>query len=256
MRHRYEKTEIESLESQVQLARACFRTIYTIIGIVIVILMAVLVSSIYDMYKYSYRGIETVEYHDFDSLEAINKDVVAWITMDGTSVDHPVVQGVDNFEYLDKDFYGETYAGGTVFLDSGNTRDLSDKYNILHGHHMAQGAMFGTLEKYLKEDFFRNNRTGTLLTKDASYALQVVGAGTFDAYDLSIYSVSDKSRMPVELVDRCTFKRRIDFGKEDQLLALSTCSGDMSNSRIVVLCRMRLKKESNGGTDEKEKEER
>lgn len=250
MRKKSKMTELESLERQVELTRSFFKNIYMIIALVILLIMIILFCSIYDMYKYTYRGIDTVAYRDFATLEGINKDIVAWVTMDGTSTDHPVVQGRDNFEYLDKDFYGEDYAGGTVFLDAGNSRDLSDRYNIIHGHHMAQGAMFGTLEKYLKEDFFRNNRTGTLLTRDGSYSLQVAGVGTFDAYNLAVYSVADKSRMPMELIDKCTFKRQIAFEDGDRMVALSTCSGDMSNNRIVVFCRMRSS--TSGGNDEKE----
>ena len=68
--------------------------------------------SYYDMYRFTRAGIGVVEYRDFAALRQINPDVAAWLTLDGTHVDHPVVKGTDNFEYLDRDFYGKTYAGG------------------------------------------------------------------------------------------------------------------------------------------------
>lgn len=37
---------------------------------------------------------------DFAALESINSDCVAWIRIDGTEIDYPVVQGHDNSFYL------------------------------------------------------------------------------------------------------------------------------------------------------------
>ncbi len=33
----------------------------------------------------------------------MNPDVCGWLTLDHTKIDYPVVQGTDNFEYLEKD---------------------------------------------------------------------------------------------------------------------------------------------------------
>ena len=80
-----------------------------------------------------------------EELLAINPDVRGWLTIDGTHVDYPIVQGEDDMEYVNKDVYGEFSLSGTAFLDSENTSDFSDCYNLLFGHHMANGAMFGVL---------------------------------------------------------------------------------------------------------------
>ena len=44
----------------------------------------------------------------FAELRAVNADVCAWVTLDGTGVDYPVVQGKDNEEYkrLNELYYG------------------------------------------------------------------------------------------------------------------------------------------------------
>lgn len=44
---------------------------------------------------------------DFAALESINSDCVAWIRIDGTEIDYPVVQGHDNSFYLKHLFGGE-----------------------------------------------------------------------------------------------------------------------------------------------------
>lgn len=45
---------------------------------------------------------------DFAALESINSDCVAWIRIDGTEIDYPVVQGHDNSFYLKHLFDGES----------------------------------------------------------------------------------------------------------------------------------------------------
>ena len=170
--------------------------------------------------------------------------MAAWLTLDGTHVDHPVVKGTDNFEYLDRDFYGKTYAGGTLFLDEQCPKDFAQEYQLIHGHHMAGGAMFGDLKKYLDKNFFHKNKRGQLLTPKGRYDLEIIAAGIFDAYDSKIYSINGKKNRPMESFRRCRRKRPVRGKFRDRLLCLSTCSGDMDDRRIVVFCRMTGPEES------------
>ena len=86
----------------------------------------------------------------FDDLQRINPDVCAWVTMDGTKIDGPIVQGDDNEEYLNKDVYGEYSLAGTLFLDTRCSRDFRDFNELIYGHHMEKHAMFGDRDLYLK----------------------------------------------------------------------------------------------------------
>ena len=36
-------------------------------------------------------------------LQEISEDAIAWLTVDGTLIDYPVMQGSNNDEYLNKD---------------------------------------------------------------------------------------------------------------------------------------------------------
>lgn len=79
---------------------------------------------------------------DFAALENINSDCVAWIRIDETEIDYPVVQGHDNSFYLKHLFDGEWNGAGCIFLDSRVEPDLSDRHSVLYGHHMKNGTMF------------------------------------------------------------------------------------------------------------------
>ncbi|EKC43854.1 sortase, SrtB family, partial [human gut metagenome] len=92
-----------------------------------------------------------------EELLAINPDVRGWLTIDGTHVDYPIVQGEDDMEYVNKDVYGEFSLSGTAFLDSENTSDFSDCYNLLFGHHMANGAMFGDVARFTDRTYFEKH---------------------------------------------------------------------------------------------------
>ena len=56
---------------------------------------------------------------------AMNPDVCGWIVMDHTGIDYPIVQGEDNFEYLDKDPLGNPEISGSIFLDWQNNRKFT-----------------------------------------------------------------------------------------------------------------------------------
>ena len=51
-----------------------------------------------------------------EELRELSEDAVAWITIDGTRIDYPVMQGKTNAEYLNKDPYGEFSLSGSIFL--------------------------------------------------------------------------------------------------------------------------------------------
>ena len=180
------------------------------------------------------EGNSGIRYDGFDRLLEINPDTVAWLTLDGTHIDHPVVRSTDNFDYLDKGFRGEFYAGGTLFMDKGNP-DPEDTYCIIHGHHMAAGAMFGDLGRYLEPDFFEKNMTGTLLTPEYDYDIRVFASGVFNAYDNNIYRAGDSFK--AGYVKEKAVNRR-EFDTDAHILALSTCLDDMTDNRVVVFCEL------------------
>ena len=95
----------------------------------------------------------------FEELLTVNPDVCAWVTIDNTNIDYPVLQGATNLTYINTDVYGNFAMAGSIFLDSRSDRGFGDTYSLLYGHHMANGNMFGDLDKFEEETFFRKNKT-------------------------------------------------------------------------------------------------
>ena len=91
-----------------------------------------------------------------EELRELSDDAVAWITIDGTRIDYPVMQGKTNAEYLNKDPYGGFSLSGSIFLDNRNDKSFSDPYSLIYGHHMEYGAMFGALDEYKDKSYLRS----------------------------------------------------------------------------------------------------
>ena len=177
-------------------------------------------------------------------LMKINEDVVAWVTIDDTNIDHPVVLGNDNMEYVNKDVYKNFALSGSIFLDYRNKKDFTDPYSLLYGHHMDQGGMFGDVVLFEKQDYFDKHKTGTLFLPDKTYHLDIFMVSKVDAYDHVVFNPTSIDTMEARnfLVNygekTKIYKRDIDIG-DDKIIGLSTCEKATTNGRTVLFAVMR-----------------
>ena len=77
---------------------------------------------------------------DFAELVAVNRDIVGWIYIEDTVVNYPILQGEDNFYYLDKTYEKKYLASGSIFLDAVNQQDFTDSHSIIYGHNMRNNT--------------------------------------------------------------------------------------------------------------------
>lgn len=176
-------------------------------------------------------------------LMAINPDTRGWITLDGTHIDYPMVQGRDDMEYVNKNVMGEFSLSGSIFLSVENKADFSDPYMLTYGHHMDNGGMYGDVMEFLEKDYFDKHLTGHLFLPDGrARKLDVFAVIECDAYDRMIYGVEEKKGHVMELVEylksHATNFRDIGMKESDQIMALSTCVSAETNGRAVVMARV------------------
>lgn len=190
----------------------------------------------------------------FGQLLAINPDVRGWVTLDGTQIDFPILQGETNLSYINTDVYGKFALAGSIFLDCQNSPDFSDHYNLIYGHHMANSNMFGDLDLYREEAFFRENTTGLLMTTQAVYDLKVVALLILSASDDHIFDIT-LNQNPDDVITFCRetavycSDEMPELGEDVQFLALSTCSSDFTDARTVVITQMTQKTKAFLGGD-------
>ena len=179
-----------------------------------------------------------------EELMKLNPDVTSWLTMDGTHIDYPVVQGEEDREYLNKSVMGEFSLAGSIFLSSDNKRDFSDTYSLLYGHHIEGGAMFADILEYRDASYFGKHRTGTLWyrTEEPARAdrIEVFAVAEAAGNDPSIFG-SPSSVKPADLPGFLDHIKKVSVhyrdgiaGEGDRIIALSTCEDAVSFGRVIL----------------------
>lgn len=191
----------------------------------------------------------------------INSDYKGWLTIYGTQISEPVVQGETNETYLRTNINGEHAEAGTLFLDE--TTDLSQDGNlIIYGHKMNDGTMFGTLDKFEDEEFFDNNGTVCWESEKGKEYYQIFALLVLPGYstapdfiDLQAWNnVLDEEQtadMLNTIADRASIFRGESFNLEkDKYIFLVTCDYSINNGRLVLVGRRLSKKSETEDTTE------
>ena len=180
--------------------------------------------------KYKPQGKE-----DAAVLRELSEDAVAWLTVDNTDIDYPVMQGKTNSEYINKNPYGDYSLSGSIFLDSRCDSEFTDAYSLLYGHHMDYGAMFGTLDEFIKPDYFSAHRTGKLITVGGEeYNIKFFAAAKAPADEKIIFDPPTTNNE--KLLDYLKTNAAIYEEPQDQghIIALSTCQSAENIERMLV----------------------
>lgn len=180
----------------------------------------------------------TTKYEEsFDKLSNINSDVKAWLKVNNTSINYPIVQYSDNDYYLSHDFNKDTNANGWIFIDYRNHLDNLDQNTIIYGHNSKGSIMFATLKTTLKEYWYNNsnNLDITFNTPNANIKARIFSIYVIDNTNDYLYTnfYDDSYQNFIDLIKgRSIHDFGVPFTTEDKMITLSTCSGN--NKRLVV----------------------
>ena len=177
---------------------------------------------------------------DFDALKKINSDVVAWIRFEEPRIiNYPIVQGKDNSEYLSVTFSGYDNTVGTLFVDVRNKDNFTDKHTLIYGHRMNNGTMFNELDNYKEEGYGKKYPYFSIYTPDGLerkyeiYSTEIVSEVS-DVYTCTFANENDYKKFIKETRRYAFYDTDIDVTTEDQVVTLSTCTGDNKKERLVV----------------------
>ena len=181
--------------------------------------------------------------HSFEELKQINPDIVAWLKIDATSIDFPVVwTNKDNIKYLTRNYRGEYATAGAAFIDYRNN-GTNDNYTVIYAHRMSGDRMFSDITKFVDKDYFNTHRTGVLYTPEKTYDLEVLlfarpNVTETQIYNLNLYRNANYEQIMSFFGNDISNRRSLDIAPTDKLLLLSTCDKDANHFRNVVLLRM------------------
>jgi len=181
---------------------------------------------------------------DFTNLIKKNEDTIAYIHMENTNVNYPVVQSKDNNYYLTHAFDKSKNNAGWVFMDYRNTLTPMSDNVVIYGHGRVNNTVFGSLKKTLTKDWQKNkdNFIINLSTPSNNYVYQIFSIYTIEAesyYIKTKFANQEEKQTWIDtMIERNTASNiETTLDTNDKILTLSTCYND-DGIRIVVQAKL------------------
>ncbi len=198
---------------------------------------------------------------DYSPVIQQNDDLVGWIKVPNTEINHPVVQYMNNDYYLNHSFEKKYDFRGAIFMDYRNEAVNLDSNTIIYGHNAYDTTMFSELVQYEDIEFYKKSPVIEFNTLEASYKWKIYGVFITNAtasedndYIFNyIYPYMDGENFEGfinEVNMRRLYTTDVDINDDDKMLVLSTCVRTLdltnkygkttyrANARLVVLARM------------------
>ena len=164
---------------------------------------------------------------------------VAWLCIDDSYIDFPVMQGATNFDYLNKDPYGDFQLSGSIFLDCTNNPDMTDDFMMIYGHHMEHNNMFGSLDMLTDEEYFEKHKSGWIATKNGIFILDLFAVCWGKGDDWTIFIPNNRTAEDVLPYIQEHAVIYTEYEPGTQIVAMSTCAGETTSSRLIVFAMMK-----------------
>lgn len=182
-------------------------------------------------------------------LQKENSDIVAWIEIEGTNINYPVLHTTNNDFYLNYNYKKEETLAGSLFLDKDfDIKNGSSNY-LIYGHRNKQGLMFEDLLKYAKEDFYKEHKKIRFTTdkEDRDYEIMAVFYSRVYYKDEQnvfryYYFVNAKDENEYnnyvkQSKDASIYDTGVTAKYGEQLLTLSTCEYSQEDGRFVIVAK-------------------
>lgn len=176
---------------------------------------------------------------DFTALRKQNPDVTGWLYIPSIELSYPVMQGEDNEYYLKHTFEGQAVTAASIFMDANNHADFSDQNTFIYGHNMKDKTMFGKLNNYKDEEFYKENPYFYIYTPDYTYRYDIFScylARVDNEVDFYTQFASDEHFQ--EFLDGVKAQSAYDTGvevtPEDKVITLMTCNKAGYDYRFLV----------------------
>lgn len=182
-------------------------------------------------------NIKTERMTKLEELQKENSDIVAWLQIEDSKINYPVLQGQDNEYYMTHDYNKEYSKDGSLFLDKDYDWNKPSTNLLIYGHNnIGSTEMFADLINYKEEEYYNNHKIIRFTTnkEDAEYEIIAV-------FLSRVYYKSEKDVFRyyyfIDAENEQEFNEYVNNAKQaslynieetakygDQLLTLSTCS--------------------------------
>ena len=187
------------------------------------------------------ENIDNVEKYniDFAGLKQTNSDTIAWMKVNGTDIEYPVVKTTNNDFYMIHSFDKSYNSAGWVFMDYKDRFDGTDNNMVIYAHNRRDGSMFGTLKNILTEEWQNSEENFIIpfITENEKAEYQVFSIYRIENEDYYIttnFGTDNEFKKFIDTIKLRSIKDfNVDVSIEDNILTLSTCA-DNNKYRVVL----------------------
>lgn len=190
-------------------------------------------------------GLSDDRFETYAELHQENPDFVGWLYIKDTKIDYPVMYTPQDPEYyLHTAFDGSYAKSGSLFIDAACLPGTN--HIMIHGHHMKDKSMFGSLPDYQSQDYAREHSIIQYDTLEEGEEYELLSAfytriNYEDEPGFQYYEYTDLSD-PVVFKEYISQVKRLslydsdtDAVYGDKILTLSTCSYHTEDGRFVIV---------------------
>lgn len=175
-------------------------------------------------------------YRNYVNFKKKYEDAFAWIRVDYTEIDYPVMKGEETEYYLFHDINGKKSSSGSIVAES----DLADEYGanmnaVIYGHCMKNGTMFRTIKTFL-ESANKNTLSKTMqieiYTDEGLYVYSVLSAYREDGAHFAKTYFPDAESYETflnKIVSKNTLRVSNKYAPNSKVCTLITCANVTSN---------------------------
>ena len=183
---------------------------------------------------------------DFDALTQTNDEIYAWIEVNGTNVNYPIVQSnTDDEFYLKHSAVDKSYiSSGAIYTESCNGRDFEDPITLIYGHNGYSDIMFTTLHNFESKAFFDEHEYFYIYVPGKQLTYQVISAFKYDDRHImntfNFNSPEDLAEFQATITnpDSTTKNVRTELDttidENSKIVVLSTCITGQKANRYLV----------------------
>lgn len=184
---------------------------------------------------------------EYQNAYSQNDDLIGWIRIDGTVIDYPVMQHLEEKDYyLERNFDEEYSKHGCIYVrEQCNPFKPSDNV-VIYGHYKQDGSMFHDLHGYYRESFWKEHQFIEFDTIYDHHTYQIIAVFKVNINDKNFFpyhrfnnaqNAEEFNQFVSDVKSMSFYDTGVSAEYGDKLITLSTCEYTLSNGRLVVVAK-------------------
>ena len=175
-----------------------------------------------------------------------NEEIIAWVEIEGTEINYPVLQTNNNDYYLTRNYKKEYDRNGSIFLDYRYDFTKPSDNFLIYGHNNNNGLMFDNLLEYENKTYYEKHPIINLTTAEEDAKYKIIAVLKSEAYknlqnEFLYYNYIDfeSDNEYYNYINNCKNNSLYEISENvdsrTKLLTLSTCEYSKKNGRLGIV---------------------